>query len=185
MNESGLCNCGCNSKTKNAPRTDRCKGWIKGYPMNYLKGHQCRNKFGQNSSRWKGGIWRSVDKGKMVYLGPHLRVQKESILLAQKVLGTRLPPKTIVHHHKGKHDNSILIICQNQAYHLFLHQRIRAFRVCGNAKWRKCQYCKHYDKPENLIIYPQKKSTSAYHRDCRNKYKMEQRKIRCFGYLSL
>lgn len=35
----GLCHCGCGSKTKIAPRTYTARGWVKGEPQPYLRGH--------------------------------------------------------------------------------------------------------------------------------------------------
>ncbi len=35
----GLCSCGCGGKTKIAPRTHTARGWIKGQPQPYLRGH--------------------------------------------------------------------------------------------------------------------------------------------------
>jgi hypothetical protein len=36
---AGLCQCGCGRQTPVAPQTDRRKGWIKGQPLRFLKGH--------------------------------------------------------------------------------------------------------------------------------------------------
>lgn len=36
----GYCHCGCSRKTHLAPRTDYKKGWIRGNPLKYLKGHK-------------------------------------------------------------------------------------------------------------------------------------------------
>jgi recombination endonuclease VII len=37
--EFGLCHCGCGGATSIAPRNHRDRGWIKGKPIRYLKGH--------------------------------------------------------------------------------------------------------------------------------------------------
>jgi len=55
---------------------------------------------------------------------PVVRISKhryayEHKVRAEKALGNRLPPKAIVHHHS----KTELVICQDQAYHLFLHRR--------------------------------------------------------------
>lgn len=39
MTNPGLCSCGCGGKTKIAPRTHTARGWIKGEPQPYLRGH--------------------------------------------------------------------------------------------------------------------------------------------------
>ena len=72
----------------------------------------------------------------------------ESRVLAEKALGKPLPKGCEVHHHTDIQ----LVICQDHAYHFLLHVRTRAFRACGHANWRKCLYCKKYDKLENLKI---------------------------------
>lgn len=48
-NESGLCGCGCGGRTKIALKTDPRRGWVKGQPIPYLRGH----------SAWKdlGPLW--------------------------------------------------------------------------------------------------------------------------------
>jgi len=97
-----------------------------------------------------------------------------STLIAEKALGKELPPNAVVHHadrDKSNDKSNNLVICENQAYHLFLHQRKRAYNACGNKNWRKCWICKKYDDPGNLYVMQPK----AYHRECHNIY---QRKLR-------
>jgi hypothetical protein len=88
--------------------------------------------------------------------------------LVEKILGYKLPYKTVIHHIDGNpFNNSIrnLVVCENDAYHKLLHQRNKAIKECGHVDWRKCTICKKYDRPENL-----KKSGSAiYHRQCKAK----------------
>ena len=76
----------------------------------------------------------------------------EHILIAEKALGKPLPKGAIVHHYGKKTDNTKLVICQDQVYHMLLHGRMRALRACGHASWRKCYICKQYDDPKNLYI---------------------------------
>jgi hypothetical protein len=42
MSAPGFCECGCEAETRLAPKTDRSKGWIKGRPLRYVKGHNDR-----------------------------------------------------------------------------------------------------------------------------------------------
>jgi hypothetical protein len=86
-------------------------------------------------------------------------------LLATQALGHPLPPGVVTHHH-GKLVSNIIAICQDQAYHMLLHQRTRAL-AHGNVAYRKCKYCKQYDDPANMFV----RKASAYHRDCQHEYK--------------
>ncbi len=81
--------------------------------------------------------------------------------MAERALGKPLPPKAVIHHH----DPNQIVVCQDQAYHNFLHQRQRAHEACGHANWRKCWIYKTYDDPKNLT-FP-KNGTSAHHDSCR------------------
>ncbi len=98
---------------------------------------------------------------------------RECILIAEKTLGKFLPKTAVVHHPNGVHDNSSLVVCENQGYHLFLHRRQDAYKACEHATWRKCQYCKQWDNPENItgIIH-------KYHRECINTYHRNLRRIK-------
>ncbi len=52
---------------------------------------------------------------------------------AEKALGRPLPPKAVVHHADGsKSDDGPLVICQDQAYHMLLHFRMRIKAAGGN-----------------------------------------------------
>jgi len=98
----------------------------------------------------------------------------EHILIAEKILGHPLHPFVVIHHPNGNQDNSIFVICENQAYHLFLHRRLRALMACGHPSWRKCKFCKEYDAPENLYIFKNGEYVSGsniYHEKCRNEYR--------------
>jgi hypothetical protein len=93
----------------------------------------------------------SVDKfGYTCYRIGGIRVVRHRAL-AEKALGKSLPPKAVVHHH-GPVKNDVLVICENQGYHLLLHRRQRALRACGNADWLCCEICGRYSAPEKLIV---------------------------------
>lgn len=109
-------------------------------------------KKGQASSSWKGG--RGVT-GKYIrlFIPEHPRATKsgymlEHIIIAEQALGRLLPKGAVVHHsNENRHNNtkSNLVICQNEAYHKLLHQRMRALNACGNASARKCWLCKNWE----------------------------------------
>jgi hypothetical protein len=90
-------------------------------------------------------------------------------MIAERTLGKPLPSSVSVHHF-----NDELVVCENNTYHLFLHQRQRAYLACGNVHWRKCKFCKEYDDPSNLSKW--EGSTSSHHRTCHAKY--EKNRVR-------
>src|ERR1700738_3391808 len=76
----------------------------------------------------------------------------EHAMVAGMALGRPLPTGAQVHHvNEVKTDNrgENLVVCQDHAYHMLLHQRAAAIAACGHADWRKCAYCHSYDAPAN------------------------------------
>lgn len=157
----GYCQCGCGMKTNIAPQNQTRGGWVKGEPLKWLVGHSSK-KNGTTTIRGR----------KLIFMPEHYRADTrgyvlQSILKAEKAIGKPLPKGAIVHHALGdKTDDSCLVICPDEAYHHLLHQRLRAYKACGNSNWRSCCYCHEYDSPENLIF----NNKNIYHRDCRSIY---------------
>jgi len=122
---------------------------------------------------WRGGKHINGAGYVMIYSPEYHRMHhnyaKEHIVMAEKVLGKHLPVGAEIHHYQEKIDNNKLVICQDHAYHMFLHVRTRAFIASGDVNYRKCKYCKEYDDPKNLFI-SDIYSGVIYHRKCNNEY---------------
>lgn len=98
-----------------------------------------------------------------------IRAQREAHEIVVQALGKPIPEGALVHHADVNNLNnkpSNLVLCEDRAYHELLHQRTNALRACGNVNWRKCNYCKKYDDPSNLVITKR----SIHHRACRLEY---------------
>jgi len=100
---------------------------------------------------------------------------REHILIAEKVLGRLIPRGVLIHHANGTKDSGPLVICQDDAYHNLLHQRMRALEACGNVHWRKCVVCKEYDDPKNLTIYS-RPGGLVRHKSCMSEYMRNRRR---------
>ncbi len=164
----GYCQCGCGQKTKISPKNHTDRKWVKGQPRKYLAGHHTRVK----PTYSKGGIIKN--NGYIQVRIPHGYYPYHRFLV-ERIWGKELPAKAVVHHHNEKGtDNSHgnLVVCEDNAYHMLLHQRQRAYNACGHADWRKCRFCKQYDSLNNLYI----KGAIANHRHCMAKYARERRK---------
>ena len=111
------------------------------------------------------------------------RIVLESVSVAQAALGRKLKPKNKVHHLNGDdHDNrpANLLICEDQAYHLLLHQRVRAYRASGHAHYRKCARCKQWDDPAKMRYHsrtPNRTTPLYVHRDCAVQHLRERAKL--------
>ena len=159
----GFCQCGCGQRTRLAPYTWARKSMKKGEPVRFISGHQLRishGKTGENHPQWKGGKTHDANGHAKILRPNHPKAGEsgyvhEYVLIAERALGKYLPLKAVVHHHTPEQ----LVICENQAYHKFIHQRTKALRACGHASWRKCNYCHQYDDPQNLRF----KSRAIYH----------------------
>ena len=173
----GFCQCGCGRKTSIAKCTFKPFGFVKGEPVRFIHGHNRRGipnpnvaKYGEKNPRWNGG--KSMRSTGYLYISdPHNPMATkqgyvfEHRIIAGKALGKPIPEKAQVHHHGPISDNC-LVICQDNAYHHFLHQRTRAYNACGNPTWRKCQFCKKWDDPANLHV----NKRHSYHNSCANTY---------------
>ena len=179
-----LCECGCGNPAPVIQRNCAKRGYKKGEFHRFIVGHHGRVYLpGKKSLNWKGGKTKS--KGRiLIYFPKHNRANPNGyvplvFLVAEKVLGKSLPINSVIHHY-SKRDDKKIVICENQAFHMFLHQRERAHRACGNVHWRKCWICKEYDSPENLVIanrgYP------VTHQSCKKEYQRKYHARKREGY---
>lgn len=87
---------------------------------------------------------------------PDGRQVNRAVAIVEQVLGKRLPAGAIVHHADGDESNdanSNLVVCKDQAYHMLLHKRSKAYDVTGFADSLYCRICKEWDHPANIRTY--------------------------------
>lgn len=73
-------------------------------------------------------------------------------VLAERALGRSLRQPELVHHlEKGRKDGGQLVVCPNDAYHVLLHYRQRAYEATGDAHKVWCSFCQSWDNPEGMI----------------------------------
>jgi len=89
--------------------------------------------------------------------------------VAEEALGKPLPAIAVVHHINGvRNDNcpENLVVCPDDAYHMLLHARERAYDACGHADWLKCRYCKAWAPSAELSG----RENHRHHPECKNAY---------------
>lgn len=131
---SGYCRCGCGQLTRVAPVNDKSKGWVKGEPLSFIKGHhtQFMSQAGAESHLWKGG--RTITgSGYVQVTMPDGTRRYEHTVVAEQALGRKLktygvghPDNEIVHHvygDKARNTTENLLICSHE-YHVALHHRL-------------------------------------------------------------
>lgn len=68
----------------------------------------------------------------------------EHTAVAERAIGRYLPDDAEVHHvNEVRSDNrgENLVICQDKAYHKFLHARLRRLRLYGDVNRKRCAAC--------------------------------------------
>jgi hypothetical protein len=109
----------------------------------------------------------------------HPRARKgyvaEHILVVERALGHYLGEKHPVHHvdeNKQNNANTNLVACEDHAYHMLLHRRLRALLACGDANAHRCTYCHRYDNQDDITLLRGvgQRSERSYHRRCAAEY---------------
>jgi hypothetical protein len=189
----GFCQCGCGCKTNIARQSDPKKGWSKGQPHKFLKGHRGKffglsgkdnphyGKTREEASNWKGGKFKH-QSGYVYVLQPshpqanHNGYVHEAILIIEVAMGKLTRHGFVPHHVNGiKNDNRPinLVACENNAYHTLLHRRLRAYLSCGNASWRRCNFCQEYGDPDDPLTDMYVNASHSHHRGCKAEWSRE------------
>jgi hypothetical protein len=151
--------------------TARSRGRVKGQPFRFAFGHRGSTPSGPDSAAWRGGRRQQGPGGYIsIYMPEHARADqcgyvREHVLVAEKAMGRALGIEHPVHHVDGNPQNNAndnLVVCEDNAYHMLIERRTRAWRACGNPNARKCSVCKQYDVVENLVVLRR----HVYHREC-------------------
>lgn len=167
-----FCECGCGKLAPICPHTNKRRGYVKGQPLHFIKGHWVKTRTGETALRWQGGKVRNVNGYVQSVAHGHPRATPggyvyEHVLIAEKAVGRFLAEPIQVHHvNLIRDDNrkSNLVVCEDEPYHKLLHARTRALKNCGNAHFRSCKYCHGWEAPE--LLYGS--GENRYHSKCKN-----------------
>lgn len=123
---AGLCQCGCGRQTKLAPKNHRAKGWVKGKPLRYLRGHHATPpvRYGTANNRFNGGLCfnRTLGRWVIVCRDGSLMLFYRGVMAAQ--FGRLLTPTEIVHHVNGDptDDRPENLAITTRAEHMRMHR---------------------------------------------------------------
>lgn len=120
-----------------------------------------------------------IDRGYRKFWINGTGIVKACNVIAEIVLGHKLPKGSLVHHvdlNRQNDENTNLVICENRKYHNLIHRRTRAFRESGNPNFRKCWICKQWDDPANMRLNSHKET--YVHDSCTAGYQTQYRKAR-------
>jgi len=86
--------------------------------------------------------WQRAHTTRYLQIQEGGRWQYAHRVVAERILGRPLG-KAVVHHLGRKADNTRIVICEDQAYHLLLHARARVVKAGGNPNTeRVCSVCR-------------------------------------------
>jgi hypothetical protein len=118
MDQYGLCECGCGLPTRLAKQNETERGYAKGEPLRFRRGHHMRLVQSSAYARFKDANGRNVALHRA---------------RAERALGRPLPPGVEVHHADGsRRPDAPLVICPDHAYHRAIHARLRVSQAGGN-----------------------------------------------------
>ena len=136
----GFCQCGCGRTTPIAKRNHTRNGHRKGHHTRFVQYHTAK--------RGTGSFYHSMHL-------PGRGIVKTHIAIAEAALGRPLPDGAEVHHVDHNKRNNVpsnLVICQDKAYHLFLHVRARVVRAGGDPNTQRiCHRCRHVVNMADLV----------------------------------
>jgi len=162
-------------------------------------------KYGAQHHSWQGGLQEGICKQcNSIFLAPRWELKnrkfcsrecyweskkvsdkhslnniKPHVLIVEKILGKRLPSKAVVHHSDRNSKNnelSNLVVCQDQAYHLLLHARMRILEAGGNPDTDKiCSRCKKVKPKTDFHKSNRTDRFRCYCKDCQSKIYYEGR----------
>lgn len=156
---AGLCECGCGETTRVSKVNNRLYGWRKGEHVRFRPGHNSKLK---SPGRYPG---ISIGNGRSAFFH---RIR------AEHALGKPLPNGAVVHHADGSKDiDAPLVICQDHAYHMLLHRRMRVKVAGGNPNTDRM--CSRHQSPQPIEAFGCFKygpdGLSEYCRSCWNAMK--------------
>ena len=164
----GSCECGCGQPTKNATKTNRRNGHVKGQPVRFVHGHHSRGIKRKKMATVKA--YRTV----MVAVNDSRHLHR---VRAEKALGKPLPRGAVVHHADGsKNDDAPLVICQDSAYHRLLHVRMRIVEAGGNPNtdWI-CSTCRQAKSRD--MFWAKRRATLGLCNECKSCLKEKRRRV--------